>query len=164
MEYFVFALLLSLTSFYHNFHASITNGELSPKSHNLEMSMKLFTNDLEDAINSQNQVKLHLGEKNEYAKADSLIAKYVMDNFALKMNGKKLSTVFVGKELDYDVTFVFIKVSKPGPIKDLEVTNTLFFDRFDDQSNVVNIKVDDDLESEFFKKGKPTAVLHFNQY
>lgn len=156
-------LLLSISGiFRHDFHVSITNAELNESTNSLQISMKLFTEDLEDAIKDEHQIELKLEDEKEYPQADSLIFAYVTRHFWIKSGGEKLNMNFVGRELEQDIVFIYLEVADMPGVNTLSVSNTIFFDRFDDQSNIVNIEIGSDLESAFLEKSNPKKTLKFD--
>ncbi|WP_417607902.1 DUF6702 family protein [Owenweeksia hongkongensis] len=158
-------LLLVLLSFFqsekHDFHTSITNAEYNPRTKSMEIAMKLFTDDLELTIKNKHQLILNLNSTNELPEADSLIYNYVIHNFAIQSGKKSVSPTFVGKEIENGITFIYLEIHSFPVAKELLVRNTVFFDTFDDQSNIVNIKLDGELESAFLKKGQETELVQF---
>lgn len=118
--------------------------------------------DLEDGINATTNQKLNLGKPDVHPQADTLISKYILSHFAIKTNGQKLNFRYIGKEIEQDIVFIYLEVPVKPTVKELTVTNTLFFDRFEDQSNIVNIEVRGEVESAFLEKSKPTSTLHFD--
>lgn len=145
----------------HDFHTSITNAEYNPKTKSMEIAMKLFTDDLELTIKNKHQVILNLNSDNELPQADSLIYNYVIDNFEIQSGKKNTHPTFVGKEMENGITFIYLEIHSFPIEKELFVRNTVFFDTFDDQSNIVNVKLDGELESAFLKKGKETERIQF---
>ncbi len=161
---FLLTLILSLSGTLggHNFHVSITNGELNPKTETLQLYMKVFMDDLEDGIKSSTNKALNLDKPNVLPQADTLISNYILGRFSVKANGQKLNFRYIGKEIEQDIVFVYLEVPVKPTVKELAITNTLFFDRFDDQSNIVNIEVRGEVESAFLEKSNPTRTLHFD--
>lgn len=123
--------------------------------------MKLFTDDLELTIKNKHDLILNLSSKNELKESDSLIYNYVVDNFKIQSGKKYQRPTFVGKEIENGITFIYLEIPFFSIEKELLVKNTVFFDTFDDQSNIVNIKLDGKLESAFLKKGQETELIQF---
>lgn len=158
-------LLISLISLFttvkHDFHTSITNAEYNAKSGSMEIAMKLFTDDLELTMKNKHHVALNLNSGNELPQADSLIYNYVIDNFSIQSSKKSDRPKYFGKEIENGITFIYLEVHSFPIEKELLVKNTVFFDTFDDQSNIVNIKLNGELESAFLKKGHETESIQF---
>ena len=65
--------IISSLGFAHPFHVSITTFQMNLVSHSIENTLKLFSDDLEDAIQYDGLDPINLGSKNEYIKSDSPI-------------------------------------------------------------------------------------------
>jgi len=161
MSAFIFALISFFTVVKHDFHTSITNAEYNPKTQSMEIMMKLFTDDLELTIKNKHQVLLNLNSHNELPQADSLIYNYILDNFSIQSGKKNQLAEFVGKEIENGIVFIYLEIHSFPIEKELLVKNTVFFDTFDDQSNIVNIKLEGEVESAFLKKGRETEWIKF---
>lgn len=160
--YLILILASLLSGALHDFHVSITQGEYNSKTGTLQVYMKIFTDDLENAIEDITPQRLQLGSADEYVKTDSLIENYVLRHFWMKNDGEKLDFQFIGKETEQDIVFVYLEVPLRSGVKQLTVSNTLFFDRFDDQANIVNIELNGHLESAFLERSAPVKTLRFD--
>jgi len=157
LVHFLAAALLSVFS--HDFHVSSTYGEF--KDQNLQFTAKVFTDDLEEAIEKLSQQKMALGSPDEPKNASKLIAQYLEKNFSLELNGEKQALKFVGFEVELDITYLYFEYTFAQAPKSFTVKNTLLFSSFTDQSNLVNIKLNDKLESAFFDAQHPTQNFNF---
>lgn len=112
--------------------------------------MKLFTDDLENSV---------VPMENE--NADKLIYVYLRENFILKSGATLLPYEYVGKEMENGITFIYLEIKEFPAVKELFVRNTVFFDRFDDQTNIVNIEIGGVLKSAFLTGKERAARLTF---
>lgn len=159
--YIPLLLIASLSCFRHDFHVTITHGEVNPKTETLQVYMKVFTDDLEDCIAASTKRQLKLARPDVNPKADSIITHYILSHFSVKTNEQKLNFRYIGKEIEQDIVFIYLEVPIKPTVKQLSVTNTLFFDTFDDQSNIVNMEVRGEVESAFLNKNNPNRTLYF---
>ena len=65
--------LLILTGFSHKFYVSISQVEVNHEAKSLEISMRMFAHDLEEAVFLSSKEKLLLGSKKENPKAKEII-------------------------------------------------------------------------------------------
>lgn len=158
-------LLLVITSFLyspkHNFHTSITNVELNSKTKGLEITMKVFTDDLELTVKNDSGEDLNLTSAKAHLKADSLIYNYVLGHFAIKSDLTRKPPVFIGKEIENGITFIYLEIPAFIIEKEVIVRNTVFFDTFEDQTNIVNIEIDNQLESAYLTHSTHEKILRF---
>lgn len=146
----------------HAFHASISSVVYNPRSAHLEVTIKLFTEDLESALKKRYHKDFYL-ENGTGGPADS-IEKYILQQFKVEQCYKNPQTQFIGYETEYDLTFVYLEISGAQFNPSFSITNTTFFELFDDQSNIVTIDWNNQRKSAFLKPGKPNETLQFSQH
>lgn len=161
LNLFLAAILSLSNGVKHDFHTSITNAELNSKTQGLEITMKVFTDDLELTIKNGTGVELDLISTTPHPKADSLIFNYLLDHFAIKSDRTSKPPIFIGKEMENGITFIYLEIESFSIEKELVVRNTVFFDTFDDQSNIVNIEVRGELESAYLTRKASEKTLEF---
>jgi hypothetical protein len=85
---FIFSLiaLLSSQAFAHKFYMSITEMRYNEKNKSLEVTIKLFTDDIEKALESKSDSALFLGTEKEASQTDQLMEAYLREHFSLKQN------------------------------------------------------------------------------
>lgn len=126
----------------HDFHVSITQMEQNGKTGRLEIAVKIFTDDLELAVQPAGIPKLHLATREEHAAADSLIGQYLLEHLRLHVDGIPVVLAYLGKETESDATWCYLESGPMGKIGQLKVTNTVLFAQFDDQVNIIHWKQD----------------------
>lgn len=157
-----FLLILPLLGFVHPFYFSLTQIDHNPETQSLEITLKLFTTDIEQALEASGTGRLFLGEEKEVAEADRYIETYVRDHLELKVDGQLLEYKFLGKEVELDVVWCYVEVLSVPELKQLEIKNTLLLEMFDEQQNVVQIKVGNQKKSALLRKGSTTETIVFD--
>jgi len=123
----------------HDFHASITQIDVNADTKRLEVAVKLFTDDLEAAIQPMGQPPLHLGTTKEHERTATLLAAYLQRHLALQLNGRPVSLKYIGKENEADATWCYLESEPTGSFSVLTATNTLLLSQFDDQVNIIHL-------------------------
>jgi hypothetical protein len=138
------SLFLSGSPTPHPTHISIAEVDFFSNKKEIQVAAKVFTDDFDAAIQKISEKSMYLDTKKENPQADEWIKTYLQANFKIKINQKTvLNLNYVGKEYIDDATWVYFSYPFAAKkIQSLEVTNTLVFDLFDDQKNVVNIRKD----------------------
>jgi hypothetical protein len=98
-------------------------------------------NDFETALkklNNNTTVDLINGSNKE--EINKLINTYLQQHLTVKVNGKPVAFDYVGSELEKDVMWVYIEYKKVKSIKTLDVENTLLYDSFDKQTNIIRLE------------------------
>lgn len=153
---FVFAFLLF--TFYltplsaaHRYYTSLTLIDYKPEDKNIEITIKVFTHDLEKVLENVSKRRIDL-EKTPGI--DRIIQKYIEENFILKnKNGEKLQFRWVGKEFDADMTLVYVEAASAETIEGFQIQNTIFFESFARQTNLVTAQFNGKKADLFFKRG-----------
>ena len=155
-------LLITLCLFFsHEFYISVTQIDHNPKNDSLEITVKMFTDDLENAIESFNDVKLRLGGEKEHETATQLIQDYVLENLELSQKGKDIELNFLGKEVEVDVTWCYLEAKGVKSISALTIENNLLLDVIETQTNIVHVKYKDENSSLMLNKGKTKDEVLF---
>jgi hypothetical protein len=139
---FLFTALLTLTSSApaHKFHFSFTEVVHNTQNQSLEITIRIFTDDLENTLQSEREELLRLGDEREHEDADLLIESYLKNNFSLQINGTPLVLDFLGKEVDHDITFCYLELPQVPPTNAMTIQSTILFELFSDQLNRVKVE------------------------
>ena len=138
--YFIIILFTLIT---HDFHVSRAVLDYQPQENTFQVSLHVFTDDLELALQQRGHDSLRLNTKWEHPKADSLIALYIQSVLQLQTkNGEVAGFRFLGKESsdDYMATWVYFYLDPPTPKGKYTLYNSLLTEVYDDQQNIINVK------------------------
>ncbi len=142
---FVFLIALSALSFIevHKFYVSVTNVEYSAKDDALQITTRIFIDDLESALKERYGVTMKLATQDEAKISNEYIEKYFKQKFAILMDGEVVDYQFLGKKYDNDVVLCYIEIPKAqlNLRKTLAVQNEILTDMFEEQKNIVHIKL-----------------------
>lgn len=135
----------------HRFHTSLTRIDFNSESKSLEVTIQLFTHDLESVLEN-------LSKTNKKAEKDSEIDKailaYLEKNFILKDKRDEVKKLnWVGREAKVDTTLVFVEILDVENLKGLKLQNTVFFESFAEQTNLVVARFNDLKTDLLFKSG-----------
>ena len=83
-------------------------------------------------------------------------------NSNLLSGERPLELQYVGHETELDICFIYMEIGQFPVEYELSVGNSLFFDRFDDQSNIVNIRYQKDVYSVFLDRHHPVKKVRFD--
>ena len=80
----------------HPFHATITSFNCKPNNQSVEITIKLFTNDLENALKESGGSDWRIDSESNRIIIDSLIFDYIKNNLFLSFNDKRGKILWVG--------------------------------------------------------------------
>lgn len=129
-------------SYFHAIHISKTEINFDQKNKSIQITMHIFIDDLEKAMETSGSPKIYLGTKKESTNSDAEIEKYLAKRFAMNTEKGKLKPTWVGKEISQDFLAVwcYLEVESVTQIGELTITNDVLLDIYDDQSNIVETR------------------------
>lgn len=138
----LFLAIISLSSFgLHKFYMSIYQINFVPEKKMLQITARIFTDDLNATLSKNFNQITHLGEKNESENDLILLKKYLSEHFTIKVNGQPKTLVFLSKEMDVNVVVCYFRIIAIPKIKTLEIRNTALLDLNSDQQNIIQTTI-----------------------
>ena len=136
------AFLLSWLLFFHPYFVSVVEIDHNAKAQELEVSIRIFTDDLEVILQQKfpNQ-KVDLIKNPQPALTDTLISRYVRSRFHLQVDGKPVNLQYVGQERIEESNWCYFEVQKQPVPKRIHVSNQLLYDYKKEQVNMHIVKV-----------------------
>lgn len=128
----------------HPVHSSGCLIEWNEQDKSLEISLKIFSDDLDMAVSRQANKKLFLGTEYESTNADEYLLVYLNEHFKLSLNDRPVQWEFIGKEVkrkgDFEI-WIYLQVTNVPEVHKLNVTQSILTEHYADQSNYVNAVV-----------------------
>lgn len=131
----------------HPFHVSVVEIEHNTKDKTLEISCKIFTDDFETILAKNYNTKVDLTNPPSLAAMDTLVKKYISSHLGFKVNGKQVVFGYLGYEVDKEAAYAYIEVENISSVSKLEIANHILYDKFDDQMNIMHVKVNGERKS-----------------
>ncbi|MBI6115783.1 DUF6702 family protein [Salegentibacter maritimus] len=156
-----FFLLSGFKSGAHEFYLSVTEIEYNRQQQSLQIITRVFIDDFQNVLNQRYGAKLQLSEEAEEGAIAGNISKYLQQKLKLRVHGEELQLNYLGKEYDADQLILYIEVENVTPFNNIEVTNSILTDLFDDQKNIVHVKVNDKTKSLLLMRQQETEKLSF---
>ncbi|MFN0030629.1 MAG: DUF6702 family protein [Flavobacteriales bacterium] len=122
----------------HKFYVSDTLIEHSTVTQSYQITLKIFTDDLEMALGGDS---LHLGSEEEVVNAGMLVETYINNHLEIRFNDQPQMLSYIGKENEADMTICYLEMMQNTDFDVLMVENTLLLEHFPDQRNIVKINV-----------------------
>ena len=154
----LFSLLFLLTGALpaHDFHASLAEVTYNPATRAFEVSMRVFTDDFTDALRAAYPTAAF----GDVEQAGGVAYAYLQPRFQLiDRAGKPLPMHFVGIEGGVDATWLYFSFSCPDADRLGQLRNVVLTELFDDQSNLVNVRVAGRQRSYVLRRTSPAARL-----
>jgi hypothetical protein len=124
----------------HPFYISVTNGVYNAESESMELSVRMFTDDVEFALQKLGHEGVNLGTEQQSSDADSLVSRYVRSRIVMVQDTRRPTFKFVGMEFEDDGLYVYLESSfLSHRFKKLEFENRILVEAFPDQRNIMHI-------------------------
>jgi len=135
----VFVILLfvlsSMTA--HKFYVAIYQINHIKEKKMLQITARIFIDDMNEAIEKKYNKKSYLASDNETSENIEFLKKYLAEKFVIKINGQIKSFVFVSKETEDNVLICYLKINEVTKISSLEVENSIFMENHFEQQNII---------------------------
>jgi hypothetical protein len=139
--------ILSGVGSIHPFHVSVCDVEYNREGKALQFTHHIFLDDFEEALKKKYDSSLDITKPQNELERDRYVKSYLLENFAVEVNGKPQESNYLGHELEDGAMYCYIEIEDIKKLKSLSVKNTLLIETFDDQVNLVHVKVNGKIKS-----------------
>ena len=126
---------------FHPFFVSLTEVQHNEKAKRLEVSCKVFSNDLEAALEKNYRTQIDILKPGDRARIEPLIRDYLQKHFQVLVDGKPVSFQFLGYEIEEDAAWCYLEASKVNQVTRIEVKNDVLFAEHPTQTNLLHVTV-----------------------
>jgi hypothetical protein len=157
------SVFLGVLLSFHPIHLSITEIDHNEKSKALQMSMRIFIDDLELAIRKKtNEEELDLLEPGQGRKTDELVKAYLAEVVRMKVDKKQVKLNYLGSEIEGPAIICYVEIENIKKFTTIEMTNKIILEIHDDQSNLVNVNFKGKTKSLRLTNDEPTGIVTFS--
>ncbi|MBK9317188.1 MAG: hypothetical protein IPM55_23500 [Acidobacteria bacterium] len=128
----------------HKFHVSVSQVEYNQKDQIVEIVIRVFADDFENALTSHagRPVRVDQLAVAKDGLAGELILSYLRGALEMKTRaGQPVRLNWAGMEGQTDVFWLYLEGKVSGGIDGAQVRNRIFCELFEDQVNIVNTKL-----------------------
>jgi len=127
----------------HPVFLSVTNVEYNNKEHRMEISCKIFTNDLESTLKKRFKTGIDLLHPKDQGRMDSLLNVYLQEHLKVSVDGKSRAMEYLGYEQIEDGIFTYYQISDIQQTPSfVELDNTILYDYQKTQSSIMHVTVE----------------------
>lgn len=145
--------------FAHPFFVSVTDIKYNHATKAIEISCKMFTNDLEGALKKTSGKSLDLLNPKDKKEVEAVLSAYIKKRLVIQLNNKPINYSFMGFEKEEDAIWTYFEFNKVEQPKQVSVDNKLLYDFLKDQTNIVNVEVSGTKKS--YKVLNPESSMSF---
>jgi len=164
---FSVALLLTLLHPIHELHENhaiyLSVAEVAPnsESRNASIKIKVFINDIEDALFNAFDQRINLSDNSSCASNEASVEAYFSKHFLFSVNGKKAELSLTGCEINGDAIWFYFEADCDVQWKTINIMANYLMELFPTQSNVVSIINGEDKRFIRLTKSKSNETVKF---
>ncbi|WP_034256994.1 DUF6702 family protein [Adhaeribacter aquaticus] len=159
--YYLYICFIHFISLLHPFYVSVTDVKHNSKSKNLEISCRIFTDDLEAALVKKYQTKLNILKPGSNEQADKFILDYLQKHLQVKVEGKIVPLTYLGFEIEGEAAWCYLEAPNIAQVKNIEIKNDILFEEHAGQTNMVHVTIKNIRKSTKLDNPENTFSLSF---
>lgn len=152
-------------SSFHDLHISKTELAYNSEDQAIQMSLHIFTDDLERGIEAMNgATDLKISTEHEKDEATQWIYDYLSAHLQLTVDGEPRTFDWVGKEPtpDYQAVWIYLEIPGITSVNDLSVRYDVLMELYDDQRNILMVMDPQGKRTyHLFEPKQKTVEIHF---
>lgn len=152
--------LASLYTLFHPFYVSVTEINHNSRNKSIEISCRMFYDDVERALNKQNHTHIDIVKPGNKALVNQMLNAYIHKHLLVKVDGKILNPDFLGYEIQEDGAWAYLEVKNVARPKKVEVHDDLLYTEHPEQINMIHVTVNGERKST--KVENPAADASFS--
>lgn len=155
-------LFLVLSAFtWHKFYVSVTEVAYAESKNRIEITTRIFIDDLEKGLEKKYNKKINLATKEEIPEAKDFIKGYLNQRVQANVNNKTAEVIFLGTEIENDVLIAYLKIDFSEKITTFELYNNLLTEIYADQQNLIHTNINNTKRSFLLTKSDKTALIKY---
>ena len=153
-------ILSSFLTLIHPFFVSVIDIKHNAKDKSVEMSIRVFTDDLEATIKKNIHTNIDLSTGTTKPEVNKLVANYIQSKLQLIINDKPQTIKYVGYEIQKESVWIYVEINDITTIKKMNINCNLLYDYQTKQSNIFNVKANGTEKN--YKLDYPNSNVEFS--
>lgn len=159
MKTAAFCLALFALGAMHPFHVGVFEFKHNERDQKLEVTCKIFIDDIELALKKETGELYDLTKNSKSEKVKKAVNDYLLRRITVAINKKNESLHFIGAEPEGDSMWCYYEINGVKRINSFSVKNTIFFELYNDQSNLVHLNYKNETRSLKLDSGNDKGIL-----
>jgi hypothetical protein len=112
-------LTVAFIAMLHPFYVSVIDFNHNTKESSLEVSIRIFTPDLEQTLQKYSTSKVDIADPKDKVLLDKQISTYINQKLQLKINGQPATINYIGHEIQMESVWIYADIPKVTQLKKL---------------------------------------------
>ena len=153
--------LVTAWSLLHPFYVSITEIRHDAAQQELEISCRIFSDDLERALKAQYKTNLDIIHPADRKAVDGFIAGYIAKHLHLVIDGKPVTLHYMGYQIEEEAAWCFLEVKQIPSVKKVRIVNDILYAEHPEQINMLHVIVKEERKSTKLSNPEQEANFQF---
>ncbi|WP_396144203.1 DUF6702 family protein [Flavobacterium sp.] len=142
------ALFFGLSSMaIHKFYVSIYQVNYAPKKKMIQITSRLFIDDVNDALEKKFKKRTYFALENETPEDEVFLKKYFAEKFIIKVNGVSKTINYLSKDIDGNVVICYFSVKDLPKISSVAIENSALMELNEEQQNIIQANINGEKQS-----------------
>ncbi len=126
---------------FHPFYIAMTDVNYNNNSRELEVSIRIFTDDFENTLRKNHgEINIDIEHPTSQTQMNGFVNDYIQKHVSFQVNGKPAAMSFAGYEKENESIWIYFEVKGVSSLQKVIVFNTLLHDYNENQINLIHIK------------------------
>lgn len=134
-------------NYFHPFFVSVTELNFNSKNNSLEVSCKMFLDDLQNGLSKLYKRTIDLNNAKAEAENNKILADYVTKHFSIATDAKATALKFVGFEVEKESVYCYFEAGNIAQPKKVQLNNEILIDFKPEQINIMHVMVNGNRKS-----------------
>lgn len=143
----LYCLIVCSSFALHKYYVAVTQVDHVPQKKRIEITSRIFIDDLEKALTKKYKKKPNITSTNELPQAEEWIKSYIKEKIKISINNKPQQIEYLAKEVEGDVLIIYTKIAISKKINTFEIYNSLLTETFEEQQNIVHTNINGNKKS-----------------
>lgn len=131
----------TLFSLFHPFYISMTDISYNEKTHEVEVSVRIFTDDFENTLRKQHSnINIDIEHPANQTQMNGFVNDYIQHHLSFQINGKPVAMGFAGYEKENESIWTYFEIKDVSALQKIGINNNLLQDYNENQINLIHIK------------------------
>lgn len=156
----LFGFLFVLCSFsVHKFYVSIYQITFNSTQKRVEVTARLFVDDLNLVLEQKFQKKTHLELLKPSVEELNLLQNYIDSTVIITINGTQKNMQFISSELENNVLICYFKINNISKVTSFAIKNEAFMEQFSSQQNIIQTNINGKKNSLLLTSDSPKGTI-----
>ncbi|MBY0478595.1 MAG: hypothetical protein K2Q24_13185 [Chitinophagaceae bacterium] len=124
----------------HPYYMSVTEAEYKAAEKEIQISSKIFIDDLEYALEQEYKTKVEILKATDQKRNELLLTSFFQRHLKFTVDGKPMKAELIGFEREGEAIWTYLMIKNVSKLKSVTVFSDLLYAYREDQINIIHFK------------------------